>query len=77
MFSGAVELKKDVKYLIILRWGSGEGGESRQDSCIEQNGAFWGFDSLPFQPIQTQAASGNNGFLCQQVKFNKPKKPEF
>ena len=61
MFTEVLELKQDVKYLIILRWG---GGESSQVSYTEQNGGFWGFDSPPSLPIQTQRASG---FLSQQV----------
>ena len=69
MFSGAVELKKDVKYLIILRWREGGGeGEDKQVTYIERSGVFWGFESLP---ILTQLSSVDNGFCCQQVKFDK------
>ena len=75
MFTGALELKRDVKYLIILRWaGAGEGGEnlgeSTQVSYIDEpnGGVYWGFDSLP---IPTQLSSGDNSFLCQQVQFTK------
>ena len=63
MFTGALELKKDVKYLIMVRWAEG-GGEREQVSYIEENGVFWGFDCLP-RP--TQLCSGDKGFLCQQV----------